>query len=114
MGMRTALTALVAIATMGCKTSGASADAGDDSNQPICILQEGGSTYVCTGGETSPACPSNAESLGTPCSGPMAFCMGCDGVTPSAPGAGFSCTCQAVDADAGPTWRCVGTEHLCK
>ena|SRR5579883_2974911 len=114
--MRIALVAVLAIASTACSSSGgASADAGEDYGEPICILQEGGTTYVCTGGGTSPACPANAESYQSPCNAPMAQCMGCDGPGPgNAPGAGFSCTCQAGGADAGLAWSCVGTEHLCR
>jgi hypothetical protein len=113
--MRSALTALAAIAATACGTSGASADAGDDYGQPICILQEGGSTYACTGGGTSPACPVNAEAPGSSCAATMAQCMGCEGQTPpSGLGAGFYCICQDAGTDGGLQWSCVGTEHLCK
>jgi hypothetical protein len=106
--------ALVALAATACSSSsrGASADAGDDYGQPICILQDGGYTYDCCG-QTVAACPASAVQFGAPCSAPMAQCTGCEGHPPDSVGAGFYCTCQ-VAGDGGLQWSCVGTEHLCK
>ena len=110
-----ALTALVALAATACSSSsrGASADAGDDYGQPICILQDGGTTYDCSG-QTVAACLFGAQPSGAPCATPMALCTGCYGQTgPNGVGAGFYCTCQ-VAGDGGLQWSCVGSEQLCK
>lgn len=112
---RTLIIAFVALAAAACSSTsgGASADAGDDYDQPICILQEGGATYDCNG-QTVAACDPSVQSFGAPCTTPMASCTGCMGQTsPNALGAGYYCTCQA-DGDGGLQWSCVGTEHVCK
>jgi hypothetical protein len=112
MKMALALAALVATACSS-TSGGASPDAGDDYGQPICILQDGGTTYDCDG-QTVAACPPSAQSFGAPCAAPMAQCTGCEGqAPPNGLGAGFYCTCQAT-GDGGLQWSCVGTEHLCK
>ncbi|HEX8792800.1 MAG TPA: hypothetical protein VF765_17765 [Polyangiaceae bacterium] len=100
----------VAVSTIACSSSskpGASAGSGDagDGGEPICILQEGGTTYDCNG-QTVAACAANTQSSQA-CPTAMAQCTGCE------MGAGFSCTCQ-VAGDGGLQWTCVGTEHPCR
>lgn len=106
------------VSTIACSSSsksGWSAGTGDagDGGEPICILQEGGTTYDCSG-QTVAACPANAQSFDAPCTTAMAQCTGCEGQTPpSNVGAGFYCTCQFA-GDAGLQWTCAGTEHECR
>jgi hypothetical protein len=113
--MRRVLTAIVALAASACSSTsgGASADAGDDYGQPICILQDGGTSYNCDG-QMVAACAQSGQPVGAPCTSLMAQCTGCMGQTPpNGVGAGFYCTCQDA-GDGGLQWSCVGTEHLCK
>jgi hypothetical protein len=102
---------------MACSSSGkagAPTDVGEggDSEQPICVLQEGGKAYNCGGEPLWPACPTNAE--GASCVAGAPGCMGCEGQSVSVLGAGYECTCQDPGADGSLVWECMGTGHGCR
>lgn len=105
---RAVLAIVAAVATGACSSgkTGASGDGGNDSDQYTCTLQEGGASYVCSSGETWPACPTSTQ--GSTCPGGTARCMGCT------QGAGYYCTCGDTGADSGFLWMCAGTEYPCQ
>jgi hypothetical protein len=100
------------LASLGCSSSGATADAGSSTHGPTC--EPDGGVYTCLGRSWTacPGDPSTSMAVGPCDSGP---CMGCNNSAASPWGVGFACQCIAALDAAGASWgECLGTENTCQ